>query len=151
MPGEIDVRPLLHALADRGVALALPVVVDRKGPMIFRGWTPGDPLEPGPLKTVHPSPCASEVMPDWLLVPLMGFDCRGYRLGMGGGFYDRTLAALAAVGRLPMTLGLAFSAQEVDELPIEGHDCPLNAVATETGIRRFSPHPFRAPGSEDPV
>ncbi|MCF8478990.1 MAG: 5-formyltetrahydrofolate cyclo-ligase [Rhodospirillum sp.] len=149
MPGEIDVRPLLEALAERRVALALPVVAEREGPLIFRRWSPGDPLEPGPLKTVHPIPTMPEVRPDWLLVPLMGFDRRGFRLGMGGGFYDRTLAVLASEGRSPFTLGVAFSAQEVDELPVEGHDYPLHAVATETGVRHFSPSTARAPRSED--
>jgi 5-formyltetrahydrofolate cyclo-ligase len=153
LPGEIDPRPLMAALARSGAALALPVVVALGAPLTFRAWAPGAPLEDGLLSTRQPLATAPEVRPDWLLVPLLGFDGAGYRLGLGGGFYDRTLAALAASGPAPRTLGLAFSDQEVDVLPRGRHDYPLDAVVTERGVR-CSPCLFPAAPprvSEDPV
>ncbi|MBK5921183.1 5-formyltetrahydrofolate cyclo-ligase [Rhodothalassium salexigens] len=134
--GEIDPRLLLRDLDRRGVATALPVVVGRGQPLVFRRWAPGDPVEPGTFKVPVPPADAPEVRPDVLLVPLLAFDTRGYRLGYGGGFYDRTLAALADDGRAskPLALGLAFAAQEATSVPHDVWDVALHAIATETGV-----------------
>ena len=95
MAEELDIRPLMIELFEQGCQLALPVVVARKQPLIFRAWRPGDPLDAGVFGTLHPSPRCEVVEPDALIVPLLACDEEGWRLGYGGGFYDRTLAALA--------------------------------------------------------
>ncbi len=126
--GEIDVRPLLLALAGRGHTLALPETPPPGEPLIFRHWRPGDRLVPGRFGTVR---SAGEILvPDVLLVPLLAFDRSGHRLGYGGGYYDRTLAAL----RDRRALGCAFSAQEVDQVPAGDWDQTLDAVATEQEV-----------------
>jgi 5-formyltetrahydrofolate cyclo-ligase len=127
---EIDIRPLLHALYDRGHQIALPVTPRRGEPLSFRGWQPGDVMIPERFGTMRP--IGAVLIPDMLLIPLLAFDSRGGRLGYGGGFYDRTLAGLP--GRL--RLGCAFAAQQVDAVPVGPYDMRLDAVATENGIVR---------------
>lgn len=136
MRGEIDVRPVLEVLAERGQVTALPVVVDRKGPLVFRRWTVGEPLEEGPYGTRHPRADAEEVRPVCLLVPLLAFDRRGYRLGYGGGYYDRTLALLRAQGPV-VAIGIAYAGQEVEAIPTEPHDEKLDWVVTEKEVIRI--------------
>lgn len=131
MGTEIDIRPLLLALHGRGHLLALPFTPPRGRPLEFRAWAPGDALAPGPMGTSHPA-AAERREPDWLLVPLLAFDRRGGRLGYGGGYYDRTLTLMPRAFRL----GVACSAQEVEEVPMEPHDIPLHAIATERGLLR---------------
>lgn len=138
MRGEIDVRPLLDGLAARGHITALPVVAAPATPLMFRRWKPGDPLAEGAYKTQHPVDSAPEVRPHCLLVPLLAFDRRGYRLGYGGGFYDRTIAGLRAGGGV-VTVGIAYAGQEVDRVPDEPHDEPLDWVVTERDLIRVSP------------
>ena len=133
MGAEIDVRPLLHALHARGHALALPVTPKRGQPLGFRRWRPGDALARGPMGTSQPVPEAEALTPDWLLVPLLAFDGAGNRLGYGGGYYDRTLAALPAAHRM----GCAYTCQRLDEVPAGPEDVRLHAVATEEGVTRF--------------
>jgi 5-formyltetrahydrofolate cyclo-ligase len=130
--GEIDIRPLLHALHDGGHALALPVTPQRGQPLRFRAWRPGDALLRGPFGTSEPGPAAPPLVPDWLLVPLLAFDRAGRRLGYGGGYYDRTLAALPGA----TAIGVAFACQEVDEVPAGPEDARLSAIATEDGVLR---------------
>ncbi|WP_428488819.1 5-formyltetrahydrofolate cyclo-ligase [Rhodopila sp.] len=127
---EIDIRPLLHALHDRGCKIALPVTPRRGEALTFRAWHPGDVLVAERFGTMRP--IGEEVVPDMLLVPLLAFDVAGGRLGYGGGFYDRTLAALPDRFRL----GCGFAAQQVDAVPIGPYDMRLDAVATENGIIR---------------
>jgi 5-formyltetrahydrofolate cyclo-ligase len=127
---EIDLRPLLHALHERGNRVALPVTPRRGEPLTFRQWRPGDVLVPERFGTVRPT--GDVLVPDMLLIPLLAFDVNGGRLGYGGGFYDRTLAALPDRFRL----GCAFSAQQVDVVPVGPYDIRLDAVATENGIIR---------------
>jgi 5-formyltetrahydrofolate cyclo-ligase len=126
---EIDALPLARALAAAGLDLALPVVLVRDAPMVFRRWTPGDPLEIDAAGCPAPLDLAGEVAPDLIIVPLLAFDATGARLGQGGGYYDRTLAALPGAA----AVGLAYAGQAVDRLPIEAHDHPLHGVLTEAG------------------
>jgi 5-formyltetrahydrofolate cyclo-ligase len=128
MRSEIDPMPGLAALAALGAGLCLPCIVSAGAPLVFRRWSPGDPLHPGPFGTREPG--GAEVVPDLLFVPLLAFDSMGYRLGYGGGFYDRTLAALGPELR---AAGLAFAAQEVAMVPRGPHDQPLHAVLTAPG------------------
>jgi 5-formyltetrahydrofolate cyclo-ligase len=130
LEGEIDLRPLLHALHERGNRVALPVTPRRGEPLTFRGWQPGDVMVPERFGTLRP--VGEDLQPDMLLVPLLAFDAAGGRLGYGGGFYDRTLPLLPGRFRL----GCAFAAQQVDEVPIGPYDVRLDAVATENGIIR---------------
>ncbi len=130
---ELDCRPLLTALREAGCTTALPVIVAAKQPLAFQQWAPGESLEPGVWNIPVPLAGADTLVPDVLLVPLLGFDRRGYRIGYGGGFYDRTIAALRSAK--PVTaIGLAFSAQEIDEVPREVHDMALDWVLTEAGL-----------------
>ncbi len=129
MGDEMDVRPLLVALAERGNVLALPETPPRGRPLLFRRWRPGDPMRPGPLGTSSPAG-GEEVRPDWLLVPLLAFDRAGRRLGYGGGYYDRTLASLPGA----VAVGCAHSVQEVPEVPAGPQDARLAWVATEAGM-----------------
>ncbi|WP_135469299.1 5-formyltetrahydrofolate cyclo-ligase [Crenalkalicoccus roseus] len=131
MGSEIDIRPLLRALEARGHPLALPVTPRRGQPLAFRRWRFGEALAPGPLGTRQPA-AGQAVRPDWLLVPLLAFDRAGRRLGYGGGYYDRTLAALPGA----TALGCAYAAQEVPEVPAGPEDAVLPRIATEAGIIR---------------
>lgn len=133
LPGEIDDRPLLLELAARGAALALPEVAAPDAPLRFRRWMPGDPLAPGPHRTFHPLPAAPLLQPTLLLVPVLGFDAKGFRLGFGGGYYDRTLAALRRDGGL-IAVGLAYAAQQLPAVPVEPWDQALDAILTEEGL-----------------
>lgn len=131
---ELDPAPLLAALHDRRHVTLLPVVVARDRPLLFRRWTPGDALVKGPLGTSMPVPGALAESPDVLLVPLLAFDEAGYRLGYGGGYYDRTLRMLRAAGEVT-AIGLAYAGQEMASLPRGGTDEPVDAIATEHGVR----------------
>ncbi|TDI63435.1 MAG: 5-formyltetrahydrofolate cyclo-ligase [Alphaproteobacteria bacterium] len=133
---EADIRPLMTALHQRGHRLALPRVMARGAPLRFLRWHPGDRLEAGFGGIPEPAAGAEEIHPEVLLVPLLGFDGTGLRLGYGGGFYDRTLAALRRAGGVE-AIGIAFSDQEVDSLPAGDHDERLDWVVTESGCRRF--------------
>lgn len=132
LEGEIDPLPLMTALAARGHVLALPAVTETGGILEFRRWAPGDALESGPRGTSHPAD-APPVIPDAVLVPLLAFDRRGFRLGYGGGYYDRTLGGLRRGGAL-VAVGLAFAAQEVETVPTDPWDIPLDLIATELGV-----------------
>lgn len=131
---EMPTQALAQSLLDQGRTLCLPVVVARDQPMAFRVWTPGDPLEDDMAGCPAPLDLNSEVVPDLVITPLVAFDAHGYRLGQGGGHYDRTLAVLPQAIRV----GLAFAAQEVEPLPTEAHDIRLHGVLTENGYRAFS-------------
>jgi len=128
LAGEIDIRPVLHALHERGHDIALPETPPGGAPLLFHRWRPGVTLADGPRRTVHPP--HDPVVPDLLLVPLLAFDRAGHRLGYGAGYYDRTLAALS--GR--MAIGCAFATQVIEAVPAEAHDRKLDAVATDAGI-----------------
>ena len=158
MRDELDPRPLMEALAAQGCRLVLPAVAGPDAPLAFRLWQPGGGLEDGPYGTRHPPASSPQAAPGLLLVPLLAFDRHGYRLGYGGGFYDRTLADLSALGggqegreataaatgaearTGPVTVGVAWSAQEErPALAREPHDRPLQWLLTERGLRRAEP------------
>jgi 5-formyltetrahydrofolate cyclo-ligase len=120
------------------VPLALPVVVAKRQPLVFRAWTPGDAMDKGVWDIPQPKADKPVLEPDILLVPLLAFDLQGRRLGYGGGFYDRTLAGLRA--RKPITaVGLAYDEQQVDEVPHLDYDQRLDWVLTPSGPIRCLP------------
>ena len=130
---EPDVRALLADWARAGGRTALPVVVGESQPLTFREWTPETPLAPD--RYGIPTPTAGEwLMPDLILLPLNGFDAAGYRLGYGGGYFDRTLAALAP---RPLAVGVGFEINRVDSIRPEAHDQRLDWIVTENGA--FTP------------
>lgn len=127
--GEIDPLGLSPDIAALGGVVVLPAVEGRL--LRFRRYTGSEELEPGPLGTRHPPAGAEALLPDLVVAPLAAFDRRGGRIGYGGGYYDRTLASLAAGGHPFRAIGIAFSCQEVASVPMEPHDVPLLAIATE--------------------
>ena len=127
MGSEINPAPLLDRLGGRGVTLAMPYVTDKRLPMRFLRWKPGDALAEGTFGLLQPDEHAEDVEPDCILAPLLGFDRTGSRIGQGAGFYDRAFAVLPAVRRI----GLAWSVQEVESVPMDPWDVPLHAIATE--------------------
>ncbi|HQZ13791.1 MAG TPA: 5-formyltetrahydrofolate cyclo-ligase [Devosia sp.] len=132
---ELDCRPVLTQLVDSGQPVCLPVVLGDELPLELRLWEEGAPLFPSGFGTLAPAETAPVVAPDVVLMPLLGFDKHGTRLGYGGGYYDRTLAMLEKPPRL---IGFAFAVQEVDFVPRESHDVPLDGVVTEAGYRSFA-------------
>jgi 5-formyltetrahydrofolate cyclo-ligase len=133
---EADPKALMLALAARGHPLALPVMVAKAAPLRFHAWCETDVLIEHPYGVREPHPECPVLVPDVLLVPLLAFDAEGYRLGYGGGFYDRTLEALRAV-RPVHAIGIAYAGQERSDVPHGAHDQRLDVVLTETGIARF--------------
>ena len=127
---EIDCRPLLTRLLAQGWCACLPVIVDRAQALEFREWTPGSHMVLGAhgIPTVAAGPTA---LPDVLLLPVNAFDHEGYRLGYGGGYFDRTLATLAP---RPYAVGVGFDLARVDSIGPHVHDCALDAVVTESGV-----------------
>ena len=131
---ELDCQPILVKLMDSNQTVVLPVVLGPEQPLDLRVWEQGASLYESGFGTLAPSELAPKAEPDIVIMPLLGFDGRGTRLGYGGGYYDRTLAAMA---KKPRLIGLAFAAQELDRIPRETHDVPLDAIVTEAGVRHF--------------
>lgn len=129
---EIDVTPLLGALSKKDCTTCLPIVIGEGQPLVFRQWQPGDKTEPGAWNIPVPLKSAILVEPDILLVPLLAFDSAGYRLGYGGGFYDRTIEKLARQ-KTTITIGVAYSAQQITNVPTDKHDQQLDWILTEKG------------------
>ncbi len=127
LPGEPDLRPLWQALHARGHAVLLPQTPAPGQALLFRRWHPGGAMLPGRFGTQHPAGVTA--VPDLVFVPLLAFDVRGYRLGYGGGYYDRTLAALPRA----RAVGYGFDLQQVDAVPRGPFDVKLTAIVTETG------------------
>ncbi len=130
MGDEFDVRPLLTRLSERGHVCALPVVTARGEALVFRRWHKGDRLAQAGFGTHEPGAHAAEIVPDIVLAPLLAFDDEGRRLGYGGGYYDRTLRALRAAGRV-LAVGVCYQAQRVDEVPSGDGDENLDWIVTE--------------------
>ncbi len=133
---ELDPRPLMKALADAGHELALPCIKRKARPLEFRRYSFGDKLRGGAYNTREPVRSAASVTPNIVLLPLLAFSRNGHRLGYGGGFYDRTLAALRSTGQI-FACGLAFAGQEVPVLTTDDHDQKLDGVLTENGLKVF--------------
>ncbi len=130
---ELNVLPLLARLVSEGWRTALPIVMAKGAPLTFRAWAPGEPTGRGIWDIHIPLETAAELEPDVLLVPMLAFDRRGYRLGYGGGFYDRTLAELRKLKPV-VAIGVAYAMQEMDEVPTASYDEPLDWILTERGV-----------------
>ncbi len=129
---EFDPRPLIERLIAAGFGIALPVVVDKKGPLEYRRWRPGDPLIDGVWGI--PVPARRDVVvPQAVLAPLVGFDRQCYRLGYGGGYFDRTLAALVPQ---PAAIGVGFELSRLETIYPQDFDIRMNFIVTEAGSRR---------------
>lgn len=130
--GEYDARHLARRLREAGAVTALPVVVAPRTPLVFREWHPGVELANGPLGIPYPvgSP---QVSPQAVLLPMNGWDAQGYRLGYGGGFFDRTLAALADK---PVVIGVSYELARMDTIRPQSWDIPMDYVVTERGVYR---------------
>jgi 5-formyltetrahydrofolate cyclo-ligase len=134
---EFDPRPLAERLRARGWAIALPAVVDRRGPLEYRLWQPGMAMASGAYDI--PVPEARQVaQPDIVLAPLVGFDVQNYRLGYGGGYFDRTLAALAP---RPVAIGIGCETALLASIFPAAHDVPMDFIVTEAQLRRRAAPP----------
>ena len=131
---EISPLPLIAALNDAGQATAMPVTPAEGQPLSFRPWAVGDALEDGPYGTLQPLARVTPVLPDVILAPLLAFDSAGWRLGYGGGFYDRTIADFVARGHKARVIGLAYDGQKLDKVPVGPYDMPLDAVLCPSGL-----------------
>ncbi|WP_366555053.1 5-formyltetrahydrofolate cyclo-ligase [Aquibaculum sediminis] len=129
--GEPDLRGLLKQVIAGGGRAALPVVVAKATPLIFRAWEPRAPLERGVWSIPIPAEGAEEVTPDVVISPVIGFDPDCYRLGYGGGFFDRTLAALP---QRPRVFGVGFTLAAIPTIYPQGHDIPMDCVVTEEAV-----------------
>ena len=129
---EVDPLPLIDLTIASGREIALPVVVDRKGPLEYRSWRPGERLVDGVWNIPVPEKHAI-VVPAVVLAPLVGFDAECYRLGYGGGYFDRTLAALAPK---PLAIGVGFAIQALETIHPQPFDVPMDLIVTEAGTRR---------------
>jgi 5-formyltetrahydrofolate cyclo-ligase len=130
---EIDPRPLMDMVRQKGARLCLPVVID-KTTIVFRELVRGGELVDTGFGTRGPGETAPVLDPEIMIMPLSAFDSKGGRIGYGAGHYDRAIDRLIEKGRSPKLYGFAFSCQQVPEIPVEAHDQPLEAVITETGI-----------------
>ncbi|MBK6706361.1 MAG: 5-formyltetrahydrofolate cyclo-ligase [Sphingomonadales bacterium] len=124
---EADPSKLLQAAAELGCTLALPHVTSKVAPMRFVQWNIGDPLEPGAFGLMQPVATANEVVPDIILVPLVAYDSQLMRLGQGAAHYDRALSLLPDA----VAVGIGWSIQQADILPVDPWDAPLDALLTE--------------------
>jgi 5-formyltetrahydrofolate cyclo-ligase len=130
LDGEIDLRPLMHRLADQGYDLALPVMLTKDRPMEFWAWNTKTRMQNQPIWNV-PAPIErNPVVPTVLFVPLLGFDAQCHRLGHGGGYYDRTLAALEPK---PFTVGIGYEFGRLPTIYPQAHDVPMDVVVTDRG------------------
>jgi 5,10-methenyltetrahydrofolate synthetase len=134
--GEMDLRPLMRELHDSGVQVALPLVETKAAPLVFRRWTPDTTMVRGDWNIPVPPPEAEELTPDFALAPFMGWDAECYRLGYGGGYFDRTLAKLSnrAEGR-PIAIGVGFQSARLATIFPQPHDIPLDYIVTEAGLQ----------------
>jgi 5,10-methenyltetrahydrofolate synthetase len=129
---EYDARFFARTLRERGAVTALPVVLAPRTPLVFREWHPGVALARGVYDIPYPV-AGPEVIPEAVLLPMLGFDDAGYRLGYGGGYFDRTLAALA---RKPAVIGIAYEGAHLDTIHPQSYDIPVDWVVTERGLYR---------------
>ena len=130
--GEPDLRPLMADLHEAGVTVALPLVETKAAPLTFRRWTPETRMVRGDWNIPVPPPDAPVVTPDIALAPLVGWTADGYRLGYGGGYFDRTLAALSPK---PFVVGIGINAAQLKTIYPQPHDIPLDLILTEKGVQ----------------
>jgi len=133
---EIDPRPSLQSLYDHGHRICLPVIQGRGLPLLFREWEPNCAMIEGDFGALIPRG-GDLLVPDIAIIPLVGFDATGARLGYGGGYYDRTLQAMRSE-REVLAVAFAFSGQELKEVPVDQYDQKMDAVITENGVLEFS-------------
>jgi 5-formyltetrahydrofolate cyclo-ligase len=135
--GEFDPRPAIQRLMEDGARAALPVVVQKNAPLQFQAWWPGAPMrESGGLFKI-PVPDATDIVtPEALLIPPVGFDSCGYRLGYGGGYFDRTLASMAPQ---PLKIGVGFELSRIPTIRPQPYDIPMDFIVTEAGIGKYQP------------
>ena len=153
---EFDARFLMRDLRERGAVTALPVVVAPKTPLIFREWHPGIKLASGALDIPYPAQ-SPEVVPDSVLLPMNGFDEAGYRLGYGGGYFDRTLAGL---NEKPLVIGVTYELAKLATIHPQAYDLPMDFIVTERGVyerssgkiellgrhgQKYEPGPYSSP------
>ena len=136
MRSEVDVRPLMFALREKGARLCLPAILD-KTTIVFRELLRGAEMVEMGYGTTGPAEDATVLDPALMLIPLAAFDRRGHRIGYGAGYYDRAIARLHAIGMKPRLIGIAFDCQEVDFVPDEPHDVIVSEILTENGLRKF--------------
>ena len=141
LAGELDPRPAMRRLGASGHALALPRMRGAGEPLAFHVWREGDALIRAAFGVMEPDPSRPQVEPDLLLVPLLAFDAGGRRLGWGKGYYDRTLARLRTRRPEVLAIGVAFAAQQVDQVPAGPADQALDLVVTELGLVRVGAAP----------
>jgi 5-formyltetrahydrofolate cyclo-ligase len=146
--GEYDARNLVRQLYQAGARIALPVVVASGSPLLFRQWTPDTPLLSGPLDIPYPGAQSPQLQPSHVLLPVVGIDAAGYRLGYGGGYFDRTLAALAAAGlatdpanptsskSAPLVIATGYELCRIPSIAPQSHDIPMDWLVTERGLYR---------------
>lgn len=127
---EFDPRPLVDSLVAAGRQVALPVVIDRRGPLEYRAWRPGEALTAGVWDIPIPEK-RDIVLPSMVLAPVVGFDRAGYRLGYGGGYFDRTLGAMSP---RPLAIGVGFGCQAIETIYPQSFDIPMDLIVTEAGI-----------------
>ena len=131
--GEFDARPLATLLLERGWRTAMPIVIKTDAPMRFRRWTPSCAMSVDRYGIPIPQD-GPDLVPDIVLLPLVAFDAQGFRLGYGGGYFDRTLAAMVP---RPQAIGVGFELGRVPDIRPQTHDIPLAAIVTEAGILRL--------------
>ena len=124
--GEPDLRPWMASVIERGGTTALPVVIEKAQPLVFRAYRPGDRLEKGVWNIPIPAE-GDPVIPDIVIAPLVGVDSQNYRLGYGGGFFDRTLASLP---KKPLVIGVGYEMQRIPTIHPQPHDIPMDRIVT---------------------
>jgi 5-formyltetrahydrofolate cyclo-ligase len=143
--GEYDARHLARTLRSRGALTALPVVVAPGTALIFREWHPGVDLAKGVMNIPYPVGSA-QIIPQAVLLPMNGWDPQGYRLGYGGGFFDRTLASLQ---KRPLTIGVTYEFAKMETIYPQSWDIPMDYVVTESGVYRRDPDGLAFLGEPD--
>jgi 5-formyltetrahydrofolate cyclo-ligase len=136
--GEPDLRRLLERIQARGGRTALPVVIALRQPLIFRAWAKGDPMERGIWNIPVPAAGAETVDPDVVIAPVVGYDPVCFRLGYGGGFFDRTLAVMS---KRPRFFGVGYAQAALATIYPQPHDIPMDLVLTEKGVVSPAPDP----------
>lgn len=127
---EVNSRPLIDTLNDMGHITALPVIKDRQSALEFRVYRSEQKLNKGAFGVPEPSPNMPTVIPDFLIIPMLAFNKQGYRLGYGTGFYDRTLTEMRRAKPIK-AIGVAYSVQQIDDMPVESHDEKMDWIITE--------------------